>query len=213
MLESPLIAKMADEELFQAFIEALNLDKIFIASDLLEQVKQGATKSSVLEASLEEHADAVERCEAGYQRVRHLLDELNSDDGWKLEKKRGGTTVHSKKEEGSPFITTKATTLIPVENRGDLPQAFVRLLALFAETDLMPAWFPNKLMHSNKTVHEISLFSKFTHMKFHPPALAPISKRDGIAFGSGYDLTERGEVAIAYETLTSGQEFHGYTVP
>lgn len=204
---------MDDEGLLQSFLTTLNLDKILVAHDLLRQVKDRAGKSQFLTRALEEHADAVARCESGHERVRALLDEVNSDEGWKLEKKRGGTTVHSKREDGSPFITTKATTLIPVESKAELPGAFVRLVSLFAETDLMPDWFPNKLMHSNDTVHDISLFSKFTHMKFHPPTLAPISKRDGIAFGTGYDLTETGEIAIAYETLPIGEEFYGYTVP
>lgn len=61
-----------------------------------------------------------------------------SDDGWKLAKRKKDTVVYYKYEDGSSLVTTKASTLLPVEDPSQIPNEFVKLVALFNESDLMP---------------------------------------------------------------------------
>lgn len=59
----------------------------------------------------------------------------------------------------------------------------------------------------------MSTFAKYLHMLFHPPAWIPVSKRDAVVLGRGYDMTENGALAISYETKDVGFSEYGYTVP
>lgn len=107
----------------------------------------------------------------------------------------------------------KATVEFPIDDKLDMPREFVKLLSLVVEVDLMPLYFPNKLLRTNEVLHESSAYSKHFHMKFHPGPLVPLSKRDGVAVGRGFDLSESGEVVITYDTLPEGQDETGFLVP
>lgn len=87
------------------------------------------------------------------------------------------------------------------------------MVSLFAEIDLMPSIFPNKLLYSSEIIHESSAYRKFFHMKFHPGPFLPLEKRDAVAVGSGYDLSENGEIVITFDTLGEGVDSEGIDVP
>ena len=63
-----------------------------------------------------------------------------SDEGWKLARRKKDTVVHYKYEDGSSLVTTKAATILPVEDRSQIPNEFVKLVSLFNESDLMPKY-------------------------------------------------------------------------
>lgn len=72
-------------------------------------------------------------------------------------------------------------------------------------------WFPNHLMHSCDVPQQVSTFAKYLHMLFHPPVFLPVSKRDAVVLGRGYDMTEHGALAISYESKDPGFSEFGYT--
>lgn len=117
------------------------------------------------------------------------------------------------RETTDGYITNKASVFIPLGDKLQIPGAFVRLLSLIKEVDLMPSFFPKKYMTSNEVLYESSQYSKHFHMKFSPGPFVPLSKRDGIAVGHGYDLSESGEIVITYNTLPEGQDDLGVLVP
>ena len=123
----------------------------------------------------------------------------------------GISVYHRETEDNS--IMNKATVEFTMEDKRDVPREFIKLLSLVVEVDLLPLYFPNKLLRTNEVLHEHSAYSKHFHMKFHPGALVPLSKRDGIAIGRGFDLSEQGEVVITYDTLPDGIDETGFLVP
>lgn len=66
-------------------------------------------------------------------------------------------------------------------------------------------------MHSCDVPQQVSTFAKYLHMLFHPPVFLPVSKRDAVVLGRGYDMTEHGALAISYESKDPGFSEFGYT--
>jgi hypothetical protein len=74
----------------------------------------------------------------------------------------------------------------------------------------MPRWFPQGLLHSNEVIHEISTYAKVCHMKMHMPFFIPVSNRDAVIVGQGFDLSDLNAVLI---NARSCDDLPGYDLP
>lgn len=124
--------------------------------------------------------------------VRRILRDLDRDDGWTLSTERDGVTVHYRPEPGSPFYRVRTKTIYSDFAITD----FVKFVSLFFENDLMPKWFPGNVMKSNVALARPSRYSKVIQTKLQFPRFVPISNRDAIVLGRGYQLPTRNGLII-----------------
>jgi hypothetical protein len=118
--------------------------------------------------------------------IQEMLHDLHSSEGWTLSNRRKGVDVYYRQVPDSQIHAVKTyTTLEDISI-----QDFVHLCSLFFEGDLMPEWFPNNFMDSLELLAEPSKYRQIFRciLKFH---FLPISDRELIAEGVGYDLRDQ----------------------
>lgn len=193
-------------DVFAQFDAALAKDQIFVAEKLMGECKK--VKGAKGKAGCAAREKVFVKLDKDLVRLKALLEKIESNDGWKLAKSIKGKepmTIHFQQPEGQPFIMTKATKTIRPEEGKPLADVFVELCSLFAETDLMPKYFPMGLCESHNTLKELSVFSRYTQIRIKMPPFVPISNREAIILGKGYDMTERSAMAISFNNLTEGR--------
>ncbi|GBG30138.1 Hypothetical Protein FCC1311_063582 [Hondaea fermentalgiana] len=198
---------------WEAFDKAVELDKPYEAERCANELEAIASTNHEAAQELDKRKDAVQRVREDVEEVTRLLSEIKSDEGWTKSYDKKGITVHFKKQEGTPFLVTKAAKVFPAVPGKPITYTFMALVSLFAEVELMPKYFPRGLMKTHETLKEETKFSRFTRIRIHPPMLMPISNREAIIEGKGFDMTERSAMCIAFKTLAQDFSRDGFTVP
>jgi len=194
--------------------QAIKNDQVYLCRDLLEHMDPAVSKSSVVRSYFEKHEEVLQNLRSDIENLDTLLGQLNTDEGWKLASKNSKVTVYFQKKEDSPFLMTKAETLLEA-NLGSLPTLFVKLLSLFNENDLMPKWFPMGVMKGNDCLYQPTKFSKIIQpqIKLPLPLSAVIGPRESVVVGKGYDMSERKAVAISINPLNAGETVDDWVCP
>lgn len=201
-------------EVFEAFDEAVALDKPYEAQRLAKRAEELAESSVETQEAYNRRKKAIHRVLREARELENLLAEIDSLEGWTKSLEKDGVAVFFKKEEGSPFLVTKSSKTFSAVPGKPATYTFLALVSLFAEVDLMPNYFPRGLMKSNEVLKAETKFSRFTRIRIQPPLFLPISKREVIIEGKGYDITqERSAICIGVRTLPKDFTQDGFTVP
>jgi hypothetical protein len=131
--------------------------------------------------------------------VLTLLHEIQSDDGWTLSRRKHGVTVHYRHEPPSPIHAVK--TRFVFEDM--TPSDFVKLCAIFNESDLMDQWFPKGILTSCGILAAPSTYHQIMQMKFSLGRFVPIGPRDAILDGRGYHLSDMNAIIVFSKSIDS----------
>lgn len=167
------------------------LDRILEARKVVDQINQ-IPNANISSKQQEEMEHIVHES----NHVEELMHDLQSDNGWTLCRSRNGITVHYRNEKGDPIHAVKTHTVL--ENYG--PTDFVHLCSLFAESDLLPLWFPANVLDSVELIVEPSKYRQIVRMvmKFH---YVPITDREVICEGIGYHIQDENAFLLLTKSI------------
>jgi len=196
--------------------EAIRQDQVYVCRDILAHLEPAVSESEFVKRYFEENENKLETLKTDIEKVTDLLKQLNQDDAWTKATEKQGIEVLFQNPKDSPFILTKTVVTFKAQ-KDELVESFIRLLSFFSEVELMPRWFPDKVLKSNETVHQASKFCKVVEgmIKLPFPVSAIIGPREVIFEGKGYDMSERKALVISCVPVKEGDVLDGgnYIVP
>jgi hypothetical protein len=83
------------------------------------------------------------------------------------------------------------------------PTDFVKLCAIFNESDLMDQWFPQGILTSINVLAAPSTYHQIMHLKFSLGRFVPIAPRDAILDGRGYYLPDINAIIVFSKSIDS----------
>lgn len=193
---------------------AIDKDQLFVVRDLLEITDKVADKNNTIKKFYGEHEDILKTLREAIDKTEELLFNLRTEENWTKCAAKKGSTIYFRKNPDSPFIFTKLETVFET-TPDDVVDLFTKIVALFNETDLMPQWFPRKVMKSNEMTQQVTKFSKVCVAKigFPMPVSLILSPREAYIYGQGWDMSERSQVVITCSTLSEGDMCNGVETP
>lgn len=175
--------------------EHMALDRILDARKVVDEIQQ--LSPAIIARLSPKQQEKIKHIVQESNHVQELLRDLQSDDGWTLCRSRKGITVHYRNEgKGDPIHAVKTRTIL--ENCR--PSDFVHLCSLFAESDLLPLWFPSNVLDSVEMIVEPSKYRQVLRMtmKFH---YMPITDREVICEGIGYHIQEENAFLLLTKSI------------
>mmetsp|Transcript_23746 Transcript_23746/g.33209 ORF Transcript_23746/g.33209 Transcript_23746/m.33209 type:complete len:367 (-) Transcript_23746:136-1236(-) len=175
-------------------------DKIFLAVSRLQKLKLFVRQSgdantqkerkNILDELMQADVKAQDIL-ADAKTARAFLNQIESDEGWKISHRGKKIVSYWKEEKGTDTYSFKV--------KGMVNHPTLNIIPLLLETDLYHRWFP--MMTQSEEMHSPSRFHKIVKSTLKMPY--PLHARECIIDGHGWDVMEYNRIVVSSKSISS----------
>merc|ERR1712137_192325 len=173
----------------QAYLVWRDLKALLAKYDESTPLEEEASKIGAAKELIDTHLVALNRMEDEAVSVFDLFDNVESEEGWELDRDSEGIRTYSRAVEGSNTYQTKITGIVRAPLFDQLP--------LIAEMDLFRLWIP--FCTDSDVDVDMSHFRKIARVLLIPPSPISwvLSAREMLLYAYGVDMMQEDNTLVA----------------